>query len=259
MKRGVLFLIVMAFALAGMAQDWSKIIVGPDKPSKTELQYLKGVNAPLQPQIAGKFSIADGVGFDNSEFSKRNDALYVLRLMGSTALGLPVAAQFPAAATNYAFVDGTAYLVTLYVDKACTATGLRWGTTATASFTADNFNGVGLYSIAANGTHTKIAESANSASNFTTANGGLQSVPFTSPISLQPGIYAAVVLYNSSAQSTAPQTYGANQLGLVSQYAYGLPSGIIFQGTWAGQTSLPASFNGTSFTRVANVAQIILY
>lgn len=61
MKRGVLFLIVMAFALASLAQDWSKIIVGPDKPSKTELQYLKGVNAPVQTQINGKISNDDKI------------------------------------------------------------------------------------------------------------------------------------------------------------------------------------------------------
>lgn len=211
--------------------------------------------------------ISDGIELKDTFFTKTEittlnkeiSALQILRLMGSTTLGVPVAAQFPSAATNYAFVDNTAYLVTLYVDKACTATGLRWGSTATASFVADNFNGVALFSIAANGTHTKIATSANSAANFNAGNGGLQSVEFTAPIALQPGIYAAVVLYNKSSGATDPQTYGANQLGLVTQYAYGLSSGIIFQGTWAGQNTIPDSFNGTSFTRVANVAQIFLY
>ena len=65
MKRGLLFFIVMALSLASLAQDWTKIIVGPDKPNKTELQSLKGVTGNLQTQLNGKLDVGSGIVADD--------------------------------------------------------------------------------------------------------------------------------------------------------------------------------------------------
>lgn len=70
MKRGILFLIVMAIALASLAQDWTKIIVGPDKPNKTELQSLKGVAGNVQGQLDAKADMANVVSLAQDVYYK---------------------------------------------------------------------------------------------------------------------------------------------------------------------------------------------
>jgi len=248
MKKIIIFLLLVLIGSATFAQ-----LGGSYTKNQSDSRYLKVINGISPWDSIYSKSEVDSITY-------LNDYMKMVRLMGSNVKGIPLAAPFPVSATNYAFVDGTAYMEMHYVDRSGTITGAMWGSTATANFVADNFNGIGLFSVAANGTYTRIAVSANSATNFNAGNGGLQTVAFTSPVPVTAGLYAIVVLFNSNgAPTTAPQTFASNAWGLVTQYAYNFSSGLIVAGTWAGQTDMPSSFSGTSFTRVTNIAQITLY
>lgn len=232
------------------------------KQTVADTTFLKNsVADTTYVKVADGWQLRDSIYFETEvdAFVKQNDFLKAVKIMGSTLIGLPVAAPIPPTGSNLAFADGTIQLVTVYVDRASTAHGVKWGSTATASFTADNFNGVGLYSVnLTSGLLTQIAVSSNSATNFNAGNGGFQNIAFTGNVSVQPGVYIIMALYNSSAQTTAPQTYSST-FQLQSQYCYDLQNGLLFCGTLAAQTALPSSINISSFTRTVTVPQIYLY
>ena len=79
---------------------------------------------------------------------------------------------------------------------------VRWFQTVNGSYTANNYNGVGLYSVSG-GTLTLVASSTNDG-NIWQQGSQWQSKAFSSTYSASAGIYYIAVVRNSSAQTTAP-------------------------------------------------------
>ncbi len=102
------------------------------------------------------------------------------------------------------FGDSTTYISPVYINKSDTITGVKFYSAVQGNFTGDNTNGIALYSYSG-GTLTKVAETANDANIWKGSSNTWQTVAFTSPYSASAGTYFLVILYNNSAQTTAPQ------------------------------------------------------
>jgi hypothetical protein len=156
--------------------------------SSTEIGYLSGVTFPIQNQLNAA-------------------PYYVYQALGSAAKSVSVTApNINNISVAGALADNTARFVALYLPSASVITGVKWYMATLGVYTADQYNGVGLYSASA-GTLTCVASSSNNGNIW---SGSLQTVntwtsqSFGSTYTAQPGIYYVALLYNSSAQTTAP-------------------------------------------------------
>ncbi len=165
-------------------------------------------------------------------------------------LGLPVVAQtFPlelSTTTTRAGSDNRIDFYAIYIPSAQTITGVYYYLQTQGVFTADGFNGFGLYSYSG-GTLTQVAVTANDGTFFSATAGG-KSAAFTTPYSASAGVYYVAWLYCQSAQTTAP--------GLTSKTAtLAFGSGLFTNSAslalfWNGQTALPSSVAASGVTGV---------
>ncbi len=155
-----------------------------------------------------------------------------------------------------AFADGTAKFVAVYIDRACTITGVKWWVTTQGTYTADQNNYVALYSYSA-GTITQVAISANDGNVWKQTNMG--SAAFTSPYSATPGVYFIGALYNSSAQTTAPAIGSAVANGVANETGLDFTNSAKLSSTLAAQNTLPTPQAMSGLTAAAGLPALFLY
>jgi len=204
-----------------------KIIEGDTTtyPSTTELSYVKGVTSAIQTQINNKPS--------NTEIISGYQGL------GSTVKAVPIGINLLLnVATTTGLVLSRLLLTPVYLSAPATITGVKWHQSNIGSYTANNYNGVGLYSVSG-GVATLIASSTNDGTIWQTfASGTWGNKAFSSPLSNQvAGTYYIGALYNYSAQVTVPQLISINSSPAIVQ-AFDFTSGKL-NCTLAGQTTLP--------------------
>lgn len=177
-----------------------------------------------------------------------------IRALGGTTKAYTFGINNPGV-TSYTMVDGTVYFTKLYLDSAMTIRSITVTETIQGDYTADGYNGIGLYSYN-NGTLTLVASSTN--------NGNLWKTSYypvvynlSSPYSATKGMYAVGLLYNSSAQVTAP--------ALIAGTSYSSSHGFMTFGitgkvytTLAGQSTLPASTTDAACTSVFSPVVVVL-
>lgn len=157
--------------------------------SSTEIGYLDGVTSSIQTQLN---SISEEEkfynGFTGAAIKYNALTRSPLNISGTSAL-----------------VDAQVRYMVIEVKETTTLTGVTWYQTVAGVYTGDNTNGVALYSInMTTGDYTKVAESTNDANIWTGAAGAYYSKAFSSTYVAAPGFYAIALLYNQSAQTTAP-------------------------------------------------------
>lgn len=170
--------------------------------------------------------------------------------------------DFPVGATNInansgTMVDGTQYFQVYNIKKAKTITGVAFNmVTAQATFTADNFNGLVLYSVnKATGELTELTRTANDGNIWKGAINAKISVDFLVPQNVQPGLYAVGLIYNSSAQTTAVTLATC---GTVYSSFHLFNNNIRITSLKAAQTDLPSSVNMSTLTVASTVWGILL-
>ncbi len=166
-------------------------------------------------------------------------------LIGGTILAEPLAGGIANITSTSALTNQQIVFTLVYLPKAKTITGVKWWQAVQGSYTANNYNGVAIYSLSG-GTITYIDESANDGTIWQTAANTLSSKALGSTHALSAGVYVIAALYSNSAQTTAP-TIGVN---------LGLTGGILSSGdfansvklnaTWTGQTAMPGSTKAMS-------------
>jgi hypothetical protein len=168
-------------------------------PSLTELSYVKGVTSAIQTQINGKQASGNYTTDDLVSLGQQ--------ALGSSIIGVGLGCRSLANITNsLAMTDGQIYLSAVYLPFSATITGSKWFQIVAGVYTADNYNGIGLYTYSG-GTLTLVASSTNDGNIWKST--GAQSKAFSSPYSASAGVYYLGYLYNSSAQTTAPSITGA--------------------------------------------------
>jgi hypothetical protein len=175
---------------------------------------------------------------------------------GSTKVTVLGANGFGYSNTN--INDGVLYVMTVYIDKPQTITGLCFTLQTQGNFTSDNFNGFGLFSVSA-GVNTQVAITSNSDTPWKTGANSKVKVAFTSPYSASPGIYRITLLYNESAHVAIPVMYTClgNSQNCLDQFE--LTNSNFFYGTIAAQSTMPTSFNSSSVTPIATPFSVVLY
>lgn len=181
-----------------------------------------------------------------------NDALVAQAygLLGSTIKGINLCLPNYAmmTGTTAALASGTVRFIAYYLPNAQTITGVKWWSSANASYTANNYNGVGLYSYSG-GTLTLIASSTNDGTIWSgAASNSMGSKAFSQQIALSAGIYYIGLLYSSSAQTTAPSLGSAGVMTQTNMGSADFTNSARLLGSLISQTALPNSqaLSGTS-------------
>lgn len=144
---------------------------------------------------------------------------------------------------QFNMIDGYNYTILYEITDTITVSAFQYILAVQGVFTADNYNGIALYSYnATTKSYTKIIETDNDATIWTQAAGVIKTKTFT-PQVLTPGFYAVAIVYNSSAQTTAPALYHFGAINAAVNQIYG----HYLVGMKNATTSLPASINYTDF------------
>lgn len=132
-------------------------------------------------------------------------------------------------------IDFVAYHIT----TTSTITGVRFQLTTAGVYTANNFNGLALYSYSA-GTLTQVAITANTSTAWNAI--GVKSIAFTAPYTAAPGVYFVASLYCSSAQTTAPAFLTGPVFLNAFQTPYDFTNGIKSIHSLTGATAFSSSY-----------------
>jgi len=186
-----------------------------------------------------------------------NTDMLAYTALGSPFLAQTVGAPVQTANTSTALVDGQIKFTAVYLPKATTITGIRVYVRVLGAYTGDNNNRVGLYSYSA-GVLTLVASSANNATQWTGAANAFQTIAFSSPYAAAAGIYYVGVLYNQSAQTTAPALASGVALNNVAMATLGFSNSAKLYGT-ANGADLTTPINMSAITASVIPTWIALY
>lgn len=125
-----------------------------------------------------------------------------------------------------------------------TITGVKWIQATQGNYTANNYNGVALYTLSG-GTYTRVAQSTDDGNIWKASANTLSSKAFSSTYSASAGLYFIACLYCQSAQTTAPALYSTPST-VFQNYTLDFTNSSKIQGLITSQTSLPTSFAGSS-------------
>ena len=127
------------------------------------------------------------------------------------------------------------------------------------NYTANNYNGVGLYSVSG-GTLTLVASSTNDGNIWKAANNTFNSKAFTIPYSASAGLYYVAAMYSTSSQATAPAvlcataSFNANVVK-----AFDFTNSLKLTEFLGTQTSLASPITSSSTTYTAGNYGFYLY
>jgi hypothetical protein len=161
--------------------------------------------------------------------------------LGSSIKAETLSCRLVEGITSWALSDSQRHYFSIYLPKAATLTGVRFHQTTQGNYTADNYNGIGLYSYSG-GTLTLVASSADNGNIWKGGTNTIQSAAFSSTYAAVAGIYYVLPLYNQSAQTTAPQLGAATALSNGALMAADFTNSAVLNGSsGAATTALPAT------------------
>jgi hypothetical protein len=207
-------------------------------PSLTELSYVKGVTSSIQPQI---------------DAAKENHLIKAYNAMGSPikaqSLGLGMH-NISSAVTIGATNNSRLTLIAIYLETPQTITGVKWYQGTLGSYTANNENKVGLYTVSG-GTLTLVASCTNDGNLWkTAASNTFGAKAFSSTYAASPGLYYIGLLYSNSAVTTAP-TIGISSNVVNSNVQSGdFSNGLGLQLVKTTVVALPSSITASTYTQV---------
>ena len=150
--------------------------------------------------------------------------------------------------TNGSLIDNTLSINSIYINKTSIITGVGWIQAIQGSYTANEYNGIGLYSYdLANEKLILVASTPNDGDIWKAVANSYATKNFTTPITVNRGIYYIASLYNNSSVSLNPTFVGFNSFlqntTLVNSAS--IPSGYL-TGTISAQNSLPLEILNSS-------------
>jgi len=138
-----------------------------------------------------------------------------------------------------------------------TVTGIKFFQGTQGVYTANNYNGVGLYSYSG-GTLTLVASSTNDGNIWKGTSQTWQTKAFSSPYNASAGIYFVSFLYSSSAVTTAP-AIGQTQALATGSSAFDFTNSAKISANITGQTALPSSQAMSGLTASVRTYILALY
>jgi hypothetical protein len=162
----------------------------------------------------------------------------IMALLGSTILAEPITGDVYKTSSSTNLTDGQVRWVAVYIPRSMTITGVKFMQQTQGSYTADNYNGVGLYSYSG-GNLTLVASSTDDGNIWKATSFTWSSKAFSSTYAASAGLYFVALLYNSSAQTTAP-ALRANQLSSDLLNTIDFTNTAKAGASLTGQTGFPA-------------------
>jgi hypothetical protein len=149
-------------------------------------------------------------------------------------------------------------LYPIYIPKTTTITGVRWFQTVQGVYTANNYNGVSLYSVSS-GTLTLVASSTNDGTIWKATSNTWGSKAFSSTYSAASGIYYVGMVYSSSAQTTAPG-FGATtvSIGAITK-SFDFTNSLKLSLFQSSVTTLPSTITASATSASSNNVALYLY
>jgi hypothetical protein len=158
---------------------------------------------------------------------------------------------------SHTIYDAQAIWTLFYLSDTTEVTGVGFLQETQGNYTADNYNGFAIYSVSGTN-YTKIDSTANDGNLWKTAANTSATRAFSAgPHELNPGIYYVFLVYNSSAQTTAPKIYFNDDLS--NAVVSGLTGTNKIAGTVTAQTTPPITEAGGDVTAANEIPSIWLY
>ena len=176
--------------------------------------------------------------------------------LGSSVKGQSIGFSVNQITTSVTLADGQLRGIAVWVPQAATITGVRWYQATQGVYTADNNNKVGLYSYSG-GTLTLVASSTDDGNIWKAASGTWGTKDFSATYGASPGIYFVAMLYNSSAQTTAPAIGSNSTIASTVIVAFDFTNSAKLNWSVNSQTNIttPLTISGLS----GNTASHILF
>jgi hypothetical protein len=201
-------------------------------PSLTELSYVKGATSSIQTQLNTKIS--------------NNINILGYQALGSTIKGATLDLSLNRTLTTVSHATtGRMQITPIYIPVATTITGVKFVSATQGSFTASNYNGIGLYSYnTATGAATLLTATANDDTIWKQTANTVVSKAFTGATSVAAGLYFIGSVVNSSA-GTGPSILGTVSL-LAPMATYDFTNSARLVTHIVSQTTLPSTWNMSS-------------
>lgn len=200
------------------------------------MSSINGINGPAT--IVADGGIAISTTPNTITISNVDDIIRSYQLEGSSVIAQPVGYNIALISQSSGIGSGEIRGNAVYIGKAATLTGVKMFTVTAGIYTANNFNGLGLYSYS-NGVCTLVATSGNLPNFWKGTPGALMTIPFTAPYAATPGLYFIGLQYSSSTETKAPRLGGIQAFATPLDFTNSAK--IVF--TLTGQTTQPTSFN----------------
>lgn len=195
------------------------------------------------------------------QLAKKSPSWLALAALGSPMVAETVGQNLLYSNTASNLVDGQIRYIAVYLTEPTTLTGIRVYVRTAGNYTGDNNNRIGLYSYnSSTGLLTQVAASSNTSTLWTSAANAGQTINFSSTYFAKAGLYFVALIYNQSAQTTAPGLASGVALNnaAMGSTAYGFTNSAKLYGTSTG-TDLPATINMSSITASAVPTWVAIY
>lgn len=217
--------------------DSNKLVIPFTASTTDTVVFYNTITGQLQRRLVSSSS-GSGVPSDSVKYYVRHPTWLISQALGSTVKFESLGRSMADVTTTVPISDGQIRFFAIYISETTTITGVKWFQATQGSYTADNYNGIGLYSYSG-GTLTQVASTTDDGDIWKATGSTMASKAFSSTYNASPGVYFIAVLYNSSAQTTAPALggYGTTNAG-VSAADYTNSAKLI--SLLSGQTALPS-------------------
>lgn len=257
-------LLILALLLSALSQAQIFKPYSGNWEAKGFWKFLKSIKVEGKDITAQKVDKWDASAADlensvdlENVFVKKNNYISENLISGLNEVGwgikyLPFA-DFAIGSGN-TLVDARQYLTAYRVTDTTLLTGVKFAVSGQGVYTGDAVNSMSLYKY--NGTSwDKVAETTNDLNLWTPVSGTLTTKAFSATYVASPGWYYVAILYNNSAQTTAPILYA---MELYATWFVDMGS-IKLSGYIAAQASHATNITNAAITRNNIPFFIMLY
>lgn len=153
---------------------------------------------------------------------------------------------------------GQLYLQAIWLPVAGNVTGIKWWQAVQGVYTGSNYSKVGLFTYSG-GTLTLVASSADDTALWKVGTQAFGTKAFSTPYLASGGLYFIGILYNRSAETTAPQIVATNSMYVAGGGAFEYTNSAKEFGYVSGLTDLPATQAMTGVNSIGIPIWLALY
>ena len=180
------------------------------------------------------------------------------RLGSATKSIVPINGSIDLMGANFTMTDGNQWFYTFYLDRNDTLKGVRFFMRQQGVYTADNYNGVALYTMSG-GTLTLVDSSTNDGNIWKAAANAWSNKDFVTPYYATEGFYVISFISNWSAQTTLPILGGMTTLVNGNARSADFSNGYSLGYNSTARTNLFTSVVASTLTYIAPAPILLIY